>query len=36
MSHISQKEFEQLIGCSLNQCVNSIAFKYFDNHVPII
>ena len=34
MSHMSQKEFEQLISCPLNQCVNSIAFKYFDNQCP--
>ena len=28
---------KQLIGCPLkkdNQCVSSIAFKYFDNHCP--
>ena len=35
MSHISHKEFEiinwLLIKEKYNQCVNSIAFKYFDN-----
>ena len=38
MSHISQKEFETinwlLIKERYNQCVNSIAFKYFDNQCP--
>ena len=38
MSHISQKEFETInwlpIKERYNQCVNSIAFKYFDNHCP--
>ena len=35
MSHISQKEFEAIHWLPMkeryNQCVNSIAFKYFDN-----
>ena len=38
MSHISQKEFETInwlpIKERYNQCVNSIAFKYFDNQCP--
>ena len=38
MSHISQKEFEAInwlpIKERYNQCVNSIAFKYFDNQCP--
>ena len=38
MSHISQKEFETInwlpIKERYNQCVNSIAFKYFDNQYP--
>ena len=38
MSHISQKEFETInwlpIKETYNQCVNSIAFKYFDNQCP--
>ena len=40
MTHTSQKEFETInwwpIKERYNQCVNSIAFKYFDNHIPII
>ena len=38
MSHISQKEFETInwlpIKERYNQCVNSIAFKHFDNQCP--
>ena len=38
MSHISQKELETInwlpIKERYNQCVNSIAFKYFDNQCP--
>ena len=38
MSHISQKEFETIdwlpIKERYSQCVNSIAFKYFDNQCP--
>ena len=38
MSRISQKEFETINWLSIkeryNQCVNSIAFKYFDNQCP--
>ena len=38
MSHISQKEFETInwlpIKERYNQCVNSIAFKYFHNQCP--
>ena len=38
MSHTSQKEFETInwlpIKERYNQCVNSIAFKYFDNQCP--
>ena len=38
MSHISQKEFETMnwlpIKERYNLCVNSIAFKYFDNQCP--
>ena len=38
MSHISQKEFETInwfpIKERYNQCVSSIAFKYFDNQCP--
>ena len=38
MLHISQKEFETVnwlpIKERYNQCVNSIAFKYFDNQSP--
>ena len=37
-SHISEKEFETINWLSIkeryNQCVNSIAFKYFDNQCP--
>ena len=37
-SHLSQKEFEAInwlpIKERYNQCVNSIAFKYFDNQGP--
>ena len=37
MLHISQKEFETIV-CPIkeryNQCVNLIAFKYFDNQCP--
>ena len=36
--HISQKEFETInwlpIKERYNQCVNSLAFKYFDNQCP--
>ena len=38
MSHISQKVFETNNWLSIkeryNQCVNSIAYKYFDNQYP--
>ena len=38
MSHISHKEFETINWLPIkelyNQCVNSIAFKYFDNQCP--
>ena len=38
MSHISQKEFETInwlpIKERYNHCVNSSAFKYFDNQCP--
>ena len=38
MSHISEKEFETInwfpIKERFNQCVNSIAFKFFDNQCP--
>ena len=38
MSHISQKEFETVnwlrIKERYNECVNSIAFKYFDDQCP--
>ena len=38
MSHVSQTEFETInwlpIKERYNQCVNSIAFKYFDNQCP--
>ena len=38
MSHISQKEFETINLLSIteryNQCVISIALKYFDNQCP--
>ena len=38
MSHISQKEFETInllpITERYNQCVISIALKYFDNQCP--
>ena len=38
MSHLSQKEFETINWLPMkeryNQCVNSIAFKYFDNQGP--
>ena len=38
MSHISQKQFEAVnwlpIEERYNLCVNSTAFKYFDNHCP--
>ena len=38
MSHLSQKEFETINWLPMkeryNQCVNSIAFKYFDNQCP--
>ena len=38
MTHISQKGFETINRLSIkerhNQCVNSIAFKYFDNQCP--
>ena len=38
MSHISQKEFETISWLPIkeryNQCVNSIAFKYFDDQCP--
>ena len=38
MPHISQKEFEAInwlpIKERYNQCVNLIAFKYFDNQCP--
>ena len=38
MSHISQKEFETInwlpVKERYNQCVNSSAFKYFDNQCP--
>ena len=38
MSHISHKEFETINWLSIkerySQCVNSIAFKYFDNQYP--
>ena len=38
MSHISQKEFEAINWLPFkeryHQCVNSIAFKYFDNQCP--
>ena len=38
MSNISQKEFETFnwlpIKERYNQCVNSVAFKYFDNQCP--
>ena len=40
MLHISQKEFETISWLTIkerynrNQCVNSIAFKYFDNQCP--
>ena len=38
MSHISQKEFKTINGLPIkeryNQCINSIAFKYFDNQCP--
>ena len=38
VSHISQEEFETInrlpIKGRYNQCVNSIAFKYLDNHCP--
>ena len=38
MSHTSQKEFETIDWLPMkeryNQCVNSIAFTYFDNQFP--
>ena len=38
MSHIPQKQFETINSLPIkeryNQCVNSIAFKYFDNQCP--
>ena len=38
MSHISHKEFETINWLPIkelyNQCINSIAFKYFDNQCP--
>ena len=38
MSHISKKEFKTINWLSIkeryNQCVNSIAFKYFDDQCP--
>ena len=38
MSHISQKDFETIYWLPTkerhSQCVNSIAFKYFDNQCP--
>ena len=38
MSHISQKEFEIINWLPIkernNQCLNSIAFKYFGNQCP--
>ena len=38
MLHISQKEFETVnwlrIKERYNECVNSIAFKYFDDQCP--
>ena len=38
MTHISHKEFETLnwlpVTESLNQCINSIVFKYVNNHYP--
>ena len=38
MSHISKKKFETVNWLPIkeknNQCVNSVAFKYFDNQCP--
>ena len=38
MSHVSHKEFGTIKWLSIkenyNQCINSIAFKYFDNQGP--
>ena len=38
MSHISRREFEAINWLPTkeryNQCINSIAFKYFDNQCP--
>ena len=38
MSHISQKELETIdwlpVKERYNQCINSIAFKDFNNHCP--